>query len=173
MHLLDFATFSRGRFLRPSGSPVFILHRVYRRHGQTFSCSLLLPARPHCWVTGLALVLAWQVKTPRQPLAIQICGTPSKTKQPKLWLPTHLRQSSPTWLASAAHEADRPRLAEARCRPSHPVALVKPARSHCGRALVGLVLDIAMHRLRAKVDSCFTTAAAHCGMRRSCAGRHF
>ena len=95
------------------------------------SFSLLLPARPHCWFTGLVLVPAWQAKTPRQPLAIQMCGTPSKRKQPKLWLPMHLCQKqSPIWLASAAHEADWLRLARARCRPRHPVALVKPARRH-------------------------------------------
>ena len=74
------------------GILVFLARADYTSpsQGQTFSFSLLLPARPHCWVTGLALLPAWQAKTPRQPLAIQMCGKPSKTKQPKLWLPMHL-----------------------------------------------------------------------------------
>eukprot|EP00964_Phaeocystis_antarctica_P018975 scaffold10461_cov65-Phaeocystis_antarctica.AAC.2 len=40
---------------------------------------------------------------------------------------------------SAAQEADWPRLAAPRCRPGHPLALVKPARRHPDRTLVGLV----------------------------------
>jgi len=45
------------------------------------------------------------------------------------------------WPASAAQEADWPRLAASRCQPGHPLALVKPARSrrHSGRTLVDLV----------------------------------
>ena len=39
---------------------------------------------------------------------------------------------------ACAQEADWLRLAAPRCRPGHPLALVRPARRHSGRTLVAL-----------------------------------
>ena len=132
------------------------------------SFSLLLPARPHCWFTGLVLIPAWQAKTPRQPLAIQMCGTPSKRKQPKLWLPTHLCRKQVRDALGAYWVPARPKRLTGRGWPE-----LGAVQGILWRWCWYSSLDIAMHRLRAKVDSCFTTATAHCGARRSCAGRQF
>ena len=56
-----------------------------------------------------------------------------------------MSRPSPIQPASAAQEADWPRLAAPRCRPGHVMALLKPARRHSGQTLVEMgpcVVDI-------------------------------
>jgi len=55
--------------------------------------------------------------------------------------------------ASAAQEADWPRLAAPRCCPrASCVALVEPVRRHSGRTLAGLVFDIDHNRERGVIE---------------------
>eukprot|EP00964_Phaeocystis_antarctica_P008447 scaffold4557_cov65-Phaeocystis_antarctica.AAC.3 len=121
----------------------------------------LVPAqgrRSHCLdLTRSLLDLSWP---PRSLLrtsrgcrrSSRRCGRPNCVpsaslcrKQGLCGRPASLRQTS--W----------PRLAAPRCRPGHPLALVKPARHHSSRTLVGLGFDLG-------ASGCARYTAALCGM---------
>ena len=134
----------------------------------------LVPAqgrRSHCLdLTRSLLDLSWP---PRSLLrtsrgcrrSSRRCGRPNCVPSASL-----CRKQGLCGRPASLRQASWPRLAAPRCRPGHPLALVKPARRHFGRTSVGLGFDLgASGCARCTAASCGTSSTA--GLSRRCATR--